>query len=49
MYLKRLIFFIFLITHSHSALAELIKPNNGIEPSRTDDYIKRPRTNLPSI
>ena len=32
MYLKRLIFFIFLITHSHSALAELLKPNNGIEP-----------------
>ena len=32
MYLKRLIFFIFLITHSHSAYAELIKPNNGIEP-----------------
>ena len=32
MYLKRLIFFVFLITHSHSALAELIKPNSGIEP-----------------
>ena len=32
MYLKRLIFFIVLITYSQSAFAELIKPNNGIEP-----------------
>ena len=32
MYLKRLIFFIVLITYSQFAFAELIKPNNGIEP-----------------